>query len=76
MVVLVAWLKVVVFLGLENGRARIVAKLIVGARGTAVTGVEFLRTLMAVAWSKGFLVLVRAKLEVCQTFRVRGLGLG
>ena len=70
MAVLVAWW------GLENGPALIVAKLVVGARGTAAAGVEFLGTLMAVAWSKGFLMLVRAKVEVYQAFRVRGLGLG
>ena len=66
----------VAFRRLENGRALIVAKLIVGAHGTAATGVEFLGTLLAVAWGKGFLVLVRAKVEVCQALRVRELGLG
>ena len=54
MVVLVAWSKVVASRGEGSGRAPIVARLIVGVRGTAATGVEFLGTLMAVAWSKGF----------------------
>ena len=50
MVVLVAWLKVVASRGQGSGLAR----LIVGVRGTAATGVEFLVTLMAVVWGKGF----------------------
>ena len=41
--------------GTGSGRALIVGRLIVGVRGTFATGVEFLGTLMAVAWSKGFL---------------------
>ena len=73
MAVLVAWSKVVAFRRLVNGRALTVARLIVGARGTVATGVEFLGILMAVAWEKGFLELVRAKALV---FRVKGLGLG
>ena len=73
MAVLVAWSKVVAFWRLVNGRALTVAKLIVGARGTAATGVDFLTTVMAVGWGKGFLELVRAKALV---FRVKGLGLG
>ena len=71
-----AWSKVVAFRGLGSGRALIEAKLIVGVRGTAATGVGFLVTLMVMAWGKGFLELVRAKVVVCQAFRVRGLGLG
>ena len=51
-----AWSKVVASRGQESGRALIVARLIVGVRGTAASGVEFLGTLMAVAWCKGFLV--------------------
>ena len=76
MVVLVAWSTVIELRGLGSGRALIVAKLIVGARGTAATGVEFLGILMAVAWGKGSWMLVRAKVEVCQAFRVRELGAG
>ena len=72
-VVLVAWSKVVAFRGLGSGRALIVARLIVGVRGTAA-GVGFLGTLMAVAWGRGFLGLVPAKVVVCQAFRVRGRG--
>ena len=59
MVVLVAWSKVVAFRGLGSGLALIVATLTVGVRDTA--GVWFLVTLMVMAWSKGFLELVRAK---------------
>ena len=44
--VLVAWSKVVAFRGLGSGLALIVARLIVGAHGTAATGVGFLGTLM------------------------------
>ena len=54
MVVLVAWSKVVASRGHGSGRAQIVARLIVGVRGTAATGVEFFVALMAVAWGKGF----------------------
>ena len=73
MAVLVVWSKMVAFRGLGSGLALIVARLIVGVHGTAVTGVEFLGTLMAVAWGKGSLVLVPAKVLV---FRVKELGLG
>ena len=59
--------------GLGSGLALIVARLIVEVHGTAVTGVGFLGTSMVMAWSKGFLELVRAKALV---FRVRGLGAG
>ena len=69
MVVLVAWSKVVAFRALKSGRALIVAKLIVGVRGTVAAGVEFLGTLMAVAWDKVILMLVQAKVEVCQASR-------
>ena len=44
MAVLVAWSKVVAFQGLGSGLALIVARLIVGAHGAAVTGVGFLVT--------------------------------
>ena len=71
MEVLVAWSKVVAFRVLGSGRALIVATLIVGARGTVATGLEFLGTLMGVAWSKGLLELVPAKVLV---FRVGGWG--
>ena len=54
MEVLVAWSKVVAFRVLGSGRAPIVARLIVGVRGTVATGVELLGTSMGVAWSKGF----------------------
>ena len=63
----------VAFRGLGSGLAPIVARLIVGVHDTAATGVGFLVTLMVMAWSKGFLELVRAKVLV---FRVKGLGLG
>ena len=59
MVVLVAWSKVVTFLVLGSGRAQNVARLIVGVRGKVATGVEFLGTLMEVAWGKATLVLSR-----------------
>ena len=55
MVVLVAWSKVVAFQVLGSGRVLIVAKVIVGVRGTVASGVEFLGTLMG--------VLVRAKVD-------------
>ena len=73
MEVLVAWSKVVAFWGLGSGLALIVARLIVGVHGTTATGVGFLGTLMVMAWSKGLLELVQARVLV---FRVKGLGLG
>ena len=76
MVVLVAWSRVVAFRVLRSGRVLIVAKLIVGVRDTVAAGVEFLGTLMGVAWGKVILVLVQAKVEASTAFRVRGLGLG
>ena len=36
------------------GRAQIVARLIVGVRDTVATGVEFLLTLVVMAWAKAF----------------------
>ena len=59
------WSKVVAFRGLGSGRAPIVAKLIVGARGTAATDV--VPRYFDGKWHGA---------EVCQAFRVRGLGLG
>ena len=53
--VLVAWVKVAVsrVLGsLVNGRARIVVKMTVGARGTVVTGVDALVILTWQGWGK------------------------
>ena len=76
MVVLVARSKVVAFRVLGSGRAQIVARLIVGVRVTVSTGVEFLGTLMGVAWSKVISVLVQAKVEAGGASRVKRLGLG
>ena len=42
----------VAFLVLGSGRARIVVRPIVGVRGIVATGVEFLGTLMGVAWAR------------------------
>ena len=69
MEVSVAWSRVVAFLVLGSGRARIVARLIVGVRVKVATAVESLGTLMGVAWDKVIFSASPGKGEAVETLK-------